>query len=189
LPLFPGDLDKLPYWISWLEEWDVVRGDVYRFRSTNLTFFKGPIGAGAKIQLFRAEWPGLADWGNGEIGWQAPGAGHPHWQFDAAQFIADKSIRRERVRRLITALKNGGEPEEFGEQFIDSLSEFAEPDAVDARWARLHFACQANWAKSRWTGDINATEHHAHSPASVVEIRRWIYSVLEYIRHEIQRAE
>ena len=98
-----------------------------------------------------------------------------------------RAKRRQREHPHIP--KNDGEPEEFGDQFIDSLGEFAEPDAVDARWTRLHFACQANWAKSRWTGDINATEHHTHSPASVAEIRHWLYSVLEYIRHEIQRAE
>ena len=189
LPLFPENLDRLPYWISWLEEWNVVRSDIFRFRSTNLTFFWGPIGEGTKVQLFRAEWPGLADWGNGEIGWQAPGAGHPHWQFEAAQSIADTGIRRERVRRLMAILGNDGEPEEFGDHFIDSLSEYAEPDAPDMRWARMHFACQANWAQSRWNGDINVTEHHAHSPASVQEIRHWLYSVLQYIRHEIRKAE
>lgn len=189
LPLFPENLDRLPYWISWLEEWDIVRGNKFRFRSTNLTFFCGAAGDGSKMQLFRAEWPGVADWGNGEIGWQAPGAGHPHWQFDAAESISDINIRRQRVHRLMAVLGSEDSPEEFGEQFVDDLSEYAEPHISDMRWARLHFACQANWPQSGWNGDINATEIHAHAPASADEIRRWICSVVIYVRHELRKID
>ena len=89
------------YWFSWRERWDRVAGakSPWRFRESGITIFEGQVST-LKTQLFRIEWPGFALWKEGTLGWQAPGAGHPHWQFDALLELEER-FERQRARDAI----------------------------------------------------------------------------------------
>ena len=140
VPLFPEEPQK-PYWVSWMEEWEVLGTGQRRcrFKASNLTFFLGEPGLLTKAQLFRAEWAGIADWdGRGTLGWQAPGAGHPHWQFDALRYYFGEHLRRERVRNLARLMRSD-EVTEFGDDaFTDEVAEFIEP-RPEMAWTHTHF--------------------------------------------------
>lgn len=186
LPLGPISSRGVPYWTSYLEEWVLIERSRYRFRAANLTFFLGRQGEARKAQLFRAEWPGYADWGGGEVTWQAAGAGHPHWQFDALQAYVSEETRQADVTRMLNVLGVGG-LEEFGSEDATVISSLAFEDHDDIGWTQMHFASLAQWAVDPWRGDIASVASHSHAPADVAEIRRWVTSVMYYARHELGR--
>ncbi len=75
--------EGLTAWLGYQEVWDQAsaRGPFY-FRQAGLTVHVGEVGDPVKPQLLRLEWPGLRDWDSSGVGFQSPGAGHPHWQID-----------------------------------------------------------------------------------------------------------
>lgn len=175
------------FWVSYREQWAFAGRERYHYRSADLTFFQGQSGE-AKQQLFRAEWPGFADWGAGAVGWQAPGAGHPHWQFDALENYVSAEARRAEVDRLVSILRAPGEElEEFGEEDVVTATELSMEAGPDIRWTGMHFASQARWSKQAWYGNPEDLSAHTTAPANPKEIRDWAVSVLAYAHHELRR--
>jgi hypothetical protein len=183
LPLGCQSPRGVPYWVAYREEWVVIPRGKYRFNAANLTFFHGPIGE-AKLQLFRAEWPGLAEWSEGKIGWQAEGAGHPHWQFDALQAYVSADARQRDVGRLLEVLSTGG-IEEFGADDLPAVRELAFGDEEEVAWTRMHFASLARWSSLPWRGDAADIASHANAPDDPRDIRNWVTSVIYYAKHEL----
>jgi hypothetical protein len=176
------------FWVSYREQWKASSGRRFRYSSADLTFFQGQPGD-EKRQLFRAEWPGFADWGGGSPGWQAPGAGHPHWQFDALRSYVSAEVRRAEAAELLAMVQRpANQLEEFGEQDLATASELMVETGPDIRWTGMHFANQARWSKQAWHGDTAEVSTHTSAPATSKEIRDWAVSVLAYARHELGRA-
>jgi hypothetical protein len=146
--------DGASHWINWFERWDRVAGSrrPWRFRSSGITAFQGGVGVPDKMQLFRVEWPGFTSWQAGTVGWQAPGAGHPHWQFDALSDIEARFARVAAAAELATSLAGESELEEFGEEPLRGMV-FSLPSRA---WTRMHFASQARWSEIGWNGDLTA---------------------------------
>src|SRR5580700_10068968 len=117
------------YWFSWRERWDYVAGSKspWRFRESGITIFEGRVSAPEKIQLFRIEWPGFSSWQPGTIGWQAPGAGHPHWQFDALRELEERFKRQRTVDAIEQQLSLDQEAEEFNEATLVAVAEQPHP--------------------------------------------------------------
>lgn len=75
--------DGLIAWLGYQEVWDEEKGRApFAYRQAGLTVHVGEIRDRVKPQLIRLEWPGLRDWDGSGLGFQSPGAGHPHWQVD-----------------------------------------------------------------------------------------------------------
>jgi hypothetical protein len=93
-----------------------------------------------KPQIFRSEWPGIRDWSGTGPGFQSPGAGHPHWQFDV-----QTALRAQQNEAAITSTTN------FDEETIEDfeLEAAREPDVLElvraATIERMHFASAAPW--------------------------------------------
>jgi len=172
--------DDLWSWLGYHEEWaddPGGRGRRLSFRSSSLTIYFGRAHENPKPQMFRAEWAGLARWGGAkDYIFQAPGAGHPHWQFDAIE-----SLKRlddaEEVAALRELLTGGGDavskfqPNGTRASLADSLS--------DHSLSRIHFASAAAWWK--------LGEPHAHGPGKPDDIRSWLAGSLAYIAEELGR--
>lgn len=187
----PISFDGRPseFWVSYREQWALVTARRFRYRSADLTFFQGRPG-GQKHQLFRAEWPGFADWGGGAPGWQAPGAGHPHWQFDALRTYVSADVRRAEVESLLSVLRKPSDQlEEFGEEELDAVSQLSLEAMPDIAWTGMHFANQARWSKQAWHGDQEDVSAHTSAPGTPKEIRDWAVSVLAYAHHELRRSD
>src|SRR5260370_23461081 len=82
--------------------WEQKSTNTFIFHHVSLTVYVGYEGYSHKPQIFRSEWPGIRNWSSVEIGFQSPGAGHPHWQFDAIRTIddADKAQKERSLARL-----------------------------------------------------------------------------------------
>lgn len=192
IPLLWGSGDKPRYWVGYIEEWEDVGGrKPYRFKSANLTFFLESLVTGPAVQLFRAEWPGVREWTPGEPGWQSPGAGHPHWQFDALEHYASSRRRAERRERLAQLLEQGpGQVETFGPDVLaaDELVSQEEEAADDTSWTAMHFASGARWPMEPWSGDRKKPGSHTWAPANLGQIRAWATSAVIYTREELLKA-
>ncbi len=184
-PLFEA-ADGSTYWVSWREKWNFVAGskDRWRFRESGVTVFHGESGASERLQLFRAEWPGFTNWRGGAFGWQAPGAGHPHWQLDAFVEIDRRAARARDIEQIVRSLTTEGDIEEFGVEPFQPV--VAIPP--DWTWTRMHFAAHARWSDIGWDGDPTRTEAHAHAPTNAAQIRQWLTASILYIRSELKTA-
>ncbi len=191
VPLLIGP-DKVPrYRVGYAEEWEERPGPhPLRFKAANLTFFMSPSNEAPTVQLFRAEWAGLREWTKGSVGYQSPGAGHPHWQFDALGHYMSEEQRRARLRRALGALQAPPEvPEEFSPASLDTAADLvAEEEAVDTSWTAFHFAAGARWPIQPWPGPGEPSEPHVWAPESLVSIRKWVRSVTMYARQELLKA-
>ena len=193
VPVLESEVSELRYWLSLRQEWredSAPRSNRLVYHTTGLTVFLGGAGSRDKLQLFRAEWAGVRKQSAGVFIFDAPGAGHPHWQFDVYESRAGEvEEERKRVEGLARALGEITEVGEFSEAVVAELS----PEAVLDRnfWirrlSRAHFASCANWSKFPWTGDESQTKAHAQGPADVSEIRNWIISTLVYLIKELAR--
>lgn len=153
--------------------------------------FFGKEGDREKVQLFRAEWPGLRPQAGGSVEFEAPGAGHPHWQFDAYQHhVRETQAAQQRLNDLGRLLSEElPEAEDFADTVIENLSfeEEAERIAHMQRLTRMHFASSTRWAEHPWDGDETNAESHAEAPTNLGEILNWITSTLLYVKYEASR--
>lgn len=164
-------------WLGWQESWEVATGaKPYRFRNAGLTIYLGKPNEAVKPQILRLEWPGISNWSHGEVSFQSPGAGHPHWQFDALQTLADG------------ASEVGFEPsvEEIVEDF-EALH--AEPTTFELlqRFSinRMHFASAAPW----WLPvSADGIGHHVNAPPDLPSLSRWLEQSLLYLKQELSRC-
>lgn len=184
--LVGGSAREKPIWVSWTEVWrEGSRRRRFIYHTTGLTVFRGDRKEQQKIQLFRAEWPGVRAVVEGEPQFEAQGAGHPHWQFDVLRSIqvnAEAELERRRVESVVADTT----PVEDFE--IEKMPSNQVPiDLAEFRWTRVRFASLADWPVTPWNGNPGIVRQHARGPASLVELHNWVLSTLRYIRREVQR--
>ncbi|WP_420607299.1 hypothetical protein [Novosphingopyxis sp.] len=146
----------------------------------------------SKPQLFRAEWVGLVE-AEGNWGFVAGDAAHPHWQFDALDTFAQEEERDFAVelRQLlrgetqlptpdpeiqVTEFSFLGEetsPLEIGDDDIGLLVRHRKVSAI-------HFPSVAPW----WLDKSD----HAHMPGNAGHVRLWLDKTLRYVRTELSRV-
>ncbi|WP_196232971.1 hypothetical protein [Sphingomonas segetis] len=169
--------ENLSAWLGYQEIWDLETGrSPFAFRQASLTVHVGEVGDPVKPQLLRLEWPGLRDWDRSGVGFQSPGAGHPHWQFDILESLATLSQRAE-----------------FDPDWDHEIEDFdalvAEPTLADklARLTveRMHLASAAPWWIAQ-QGPYGAP--HLHAPATQDELTRWFTGSVAYVAQELSRC-
>ena len=173
-------------WFSYREEWDGARpaGRTKRFtfRSTGLTFYFGCHNTRHKVQIFRAEWAGWAKWNGTDCCYQAGGAAHPHWQFDALESLARADAGRETAGDWFASRSGDQRVTEAREFGVPSVrSEQVRDLVASKRLSRMHFASAAAW----WTNVEPGP--HVHTPGSGTEIRAWVGRTLDYVVEELDR--
>ena len=141
-----GDLRS---WLGFREKWELVSGRLYRFHHVSLTVHFGYEGDVIKPQIFRSEWAGIRAWTVEKIGFQSPGAAHPHWQLDAVQSTGENDTTR---MAALARLR--------GEETVADFHPNPRPDAIVASrrvaLERIHFASGAPW----WQKDAELQERH-----------------------------
>lgn len=163
-------------WVGYFETWRSVSGNLpFAFRELSLTVHIGRQGDPLKPQIFRSEWAGVSDWGGGEIGFQAAGAGHPHWQIDALESLAAFAEPVQFVPDPAedVTIFEGGAP--APEELLRSVT-------VE----RMHFASAADWWVPIGKG---AMPRHMNAPREVDDLTRWSVNCIEYLRQELGRCE
>ena len=170
-------------WLSYREEWAYGQrvGDRQKltFRSASITIHFGLKFAEYKPQMFRAEWAGWANWHGVDFGYQAGGAGHPHWQFDALDSLseADAAERAAKLRRLLADEDDGGVRD-----FVPQMPSADVRDLVSHQeLSRIHFASAAAWWK------VPPHCEHTHNPERVKDIQVWLLQTLLYLSSELDR--
>ena len=169
--------EELSAWLGYQEVWDLDTGRApYAFRQASLTVHVGEIGDPVKPQLLRLEWPGLRDWDRRGVGFQSPGAGHPHWQLDLLESLA--AIR---------------EPAVFEPDRVEVLEDFdlltAAPSLSDRLTRltieRMHLASAAPW----WAAHPGVYGlHHLNAPANQDDLTRWFAASVAYVAQEVARC-
>ncbi len=167
VPLFETDSNEFNYWLSLHQEWvdsPTLKSKGLAYNTTSLTVFFGSSQSVDKVQLFRAEWAGVRLKGDKTLGFEAQGAGHPHWQCDAYQRQAIQlEAERKRLGELANTLQDLYDEQDFAESVTAELmpGEIAELSACLDRLTRIHFASLANWPITRWDGDNTNVAAHA----------------------------
>jgi hypothetical protein len=172
---------KNNFWLSWYEKWELIaKGDVrtpkYQFGSSAITIFSDLVNgeSGPKVQIFRAEWVGSQENGEGGFTWPSDGAGHPHWQVDLAEYYISEIENLEKYRQL--------KSDEEIKDFTPSSGSIKRILSVEA----LHLASNAAWAKYPWTkGQANPC--HIQNPEEPEEIANWVTSTINYITLELSK--
>lgn len=166
-------------WLGFRERWELITGKLYRFHHVSLTIHFGYEGDIRKPQVFRSEWPGIRPWTGDESGFQSPGAGHPHWQFDAVQSTID--VDDKVVTGALARLRD-----------VETVADFdpqsARLDAIiaarDVPIERLHFASAAPW----WLNVQTGQPPHMNAPPDADGILCWILACTNYMRQELERC-
>jgi hypothetical protein len=172
----------LKAWLGLQERWEIDERNrrQFSFRELSLTVHFGLPGDPLKPQIFRSEWPGLRNWSGAGIGFQSPGAGHPHWQFDF------QALFRERQPGMPDPVK--GFEEERTEDFEAEAAQ--EPDILMLVRAitieRMHFASAAPW----WIHNAGALRPiHMNAPQDDAGLTRWLLACINYLKQELMRCE
>lgn len=182
------------YWVNFHQSWSepvTRRRETFLYHTTGITVFYGDQGDEDKMQLFRAEWPGLRQMRDGSVEFEAPGAGHPHWQFDAYQHhLRERRAEQQRRNELEVFLKEAQpEAEDFAELVITgpSIDKESELTTYMQKLTRVHFASSTRWADNPWKGDLSDVQAHTHAPSSLDQILNWSTSTISYIQQETSR--
>jgi hypothetical protein len=181
-----GDASVVPFaqlpkglfaWLGYQEVWDQEGGrQPFVFRQAGLTIHVGEIGDPIKPQLIRLEWPGLRDWDSSGVGFQSPGAAHPHWQID-----------------LFESLHSLREPVTFEPEPAEAIEDFGAlsqrpglPDRIASiTFERMHLASAAPWWSDRQPEFVL---HHVNAPPDETALSRWLGSAIGYLRQELSRC-
>ena len=171
--------DELWAWVSYREEWERPPRTTqqFSFRSAGLTVFFGYANRQYKAQVFRAEWSGWAIWNGTDYGYQAGGAAHPHWQFDALESLT----RDASVNQAADDLRAAIQPQDFSPPSIGSGE--VRDLVLTQQLSRIHFASAALW----WQD--TSRDAHVHSPQSETEIQVWVGKTLKYVTRELTRLK
>jgi len=164
-------------WLSYQENWRILagRGKNREFRSASLSVYFGLENEAYKPQVFRAEWAGWAKWNAQAAASFQADAGHPHWQFDALESLAeDKSALR---RQTLEVLRDPDDEEPVHE--FDPSPETVRDLVLAQGLSRVHFPSAAAW----W----RPTPHngHAFAPGNTIELRSWLTHTLRYLKTEL----
>lgn len=168
---------NLVAWLGWHEAWELTTGPKpYRFKNMGLTVYVGKRFEALKPQFLRLEWPGIADWSGGEVSFQSPGAGHPHWQIDLMRSLAQSSSH----------VDFQPDPVEIVEDFETTVQEPTVDDLVRRlSLERMHLASAAPWWLPGQSGDVG---RHMNAPADLPALSRWLNNSLHYLRQELSRC-
>jgi len=170
------------FWLNWFQAWTVVARNKWQYQTTGFTLFVET--QDTLLQIFRAEWAGVRGVNDDEPVFEASGAGHPHWQFDALEEWAALQAEERQRERVEQILSQALATEEFGEGGSGELG----PSTVEhTRWTRMHFASFADWVALGWDGNRLRTRGHARGPATCHELNNWSASTLKYILQELNR--
>lgn len=179
-PTLVAPLHRLPRglmaWIGFREMWEASADPrLFTFRQIGLSVHFGHPGDPVKPQAFRSEWPGVKDWTGAGLGFQAPGAGHPHWQVDVLETL-------------------WREPDEvdFDVDPADGIESFSsEPVGSETllrsvTLERIHFASAASW----WAPlPPTARPHQINAPEDEAGLTRWLVACIGYVKQELARIE
>jgi hypothetical protein len=179
VPLATMRRGSLKFWLGFQEAWENTSGKSYSFHHVSLTVYLGYEGELSKPQIFRSEWPGIRRWHDEQIGFQSPGAGHPHWQFDALRSIQD--IDSKNKETSFARLLDSDTTIEFSPSTISNDILLA---ARGVSLEKMHFASAAPWWKNEGAG----RELHMNAPENAESIFRWILASVSYIQQEIKRC-
>ena len=167
----------LTAWLGYQEVWDQESGrKPFVFRQAGITIHVGEVGDPVKPQLLRLEWPGLRDWDRSGVGFQSPGAGHPHWHIDIFESL--QPLRQQA---------------KFDPEFLESVEDFGSipeaPSPIERisglTFERMHLASVAPW----WSdGPAEFTHHHLNAPSNEAAISRWLGCAVDYVRQELSRC-
>lgn len=170
-------------WIGYREEWAIEpaagKHERLSFKSIGLTVHYGGLGEGNKPQMFRIEWAGFANWSGGSPSFQAKGAGHPHWQFDAMDSTISERRNTEASDLLESIREIDGE--QTAQTFLPDANQLQSDRSLylGSRLSKMHFACSTTW----W----NKGEAHMHQPRTLNDIVIWLENALQYIGQELKR--
>jgi hypothetical protein len=179
-PLASIRAGPLKAWFGYHEVWEARPGKIYAFHHLSVTVFLGREGELFKAQIFRSEWPGIRCWTPSDIGFQSPGAGQPHWQFDALKTLRDID-GSERAKSLARVRGDDPPAEVHGDFGLRILRTNLQEAAIE----RIHFASAAPW----WQKQQNpATALHMNAPPDVAALHRWALGCISYIRQEVARC-
>jgi hypothetical protein len=179
VPLATIRRGSLKFWLSFQEAWENISGNLYSFHHVSLTVYLGYEGELSKPQVFRSEWPGIRRWAGEQVGFQSPGAGHPHWQFDALQSTKDNDSKNKETS--FARLVGSDSTTEFSPSTINEDVLIA---ARQVSLEKIHFASAAPW----WKNEEAGRELHMNAPENAESIFRWILASVTYIRQEIKRC-
>jgi hypothetical protein len=176
------------FWIAWTEIWDeVANSKRFVYHTTGITIFMGSRDDQQKLQLFRAEWPGVRAIVDDQPRYEAQGAGHPHWQIDALRGLSTIRLVQSEREHLAAILNESVAAEDFQESTAVGNSPSILVWERNISWTRMHFASLAQWATSAWDGNINSIDQHARGPSTVSEIHNWLLSSIRYVLRELDR--
>lgn len=197
VPLIVNRDRTISYWISLHQRWDEPtdlrskKNPLFVYRTTGVTVFFGQEHNEEKAQVFRAEWPGLRQKRDNSVEFEAQGAGHPHWQFDAYQHHLQERKEERQRRDDFGRLLSEGYPEaiDFTEEVHPGAPSDRESELVAhmKRLTRMHFASSTRWAENPWNGDVSNVESHAQSPSNLEEVMNWTISTIRYVLREVDR--
>lgn len=193
VPLSIARTREIRYWISLYQSWREPRSSrkkSFLYHTTGITVFCGKEYE-EKIQLFRAEWPGLREMRDGSVEFEASGAGHPHWQFDAYQHHLHERQQEQYRHDALIDLLDEKEPEakNFTDEVFTGPSSDKEYELTThmQQLTRVHFASSTRWTENLWSGELSDVNLHAQAPASLNELINWIVSTISYIQQETSR--
>lgn len=168
---------ELVAWLALQEVWDVKTGaKPFVFRQLGLTIHFGFRGDPIKPQVLRLEWPGVRDWTGAGIAFQTPGAGHPHWQIDILQSIAQSGKAEAFVVDLPEVI------EDFEvETAMPRLEDLLQSMTIE----NIHLASAARW----WLPSLpDQGSHHMNAPPDSAALSRWLSEGVQYVRQELARC-
>jgi hypothetical protein len=162
-------------WLGLQEVWDVGVGPrPFVFRQLSLTVHFGYVGDPIKPQALRLEWPGVRDWHGAGLSFQTPGAGHPHWQIDILESLAEQknvdfAVSTETV-------------EDFGaEQLTPDLNDLLRSISIE----KMHLPSAARW----WLPATSVAQgHHMNVPPDLAGLTRWLSQSIPYMQQELKRC-
>ena len=168
---------ELSAWLGLQEVWDMQSGPKpLIFRQLGLTIHIGYAGDAIKSQVLRLEWPGVRNWTGAGLTFQTVGAGHPHWQIDILQSLAEET----RAKQFVL------EPPEVIENF-NVESSTAELDEVirSITLENIHLASAAKWWIPSTLGQV---AQHMNAPPDLAGLTRWMVHSVVYLRQEFGRC-
>lgn len=172
VPLCDVGCDGLTVWVGFQEHWKSTTAKRFAFHHAGITIYLGQRNAAEKFQIFRAEWAGFIDRGNGPA-FESPGAAHPHWQFDGIRHLSDGPMAESRI---VEGLRAKLLEEEVERPFAAPRSRSVFEAVRDFPVSRIHFALSAFWATNG---------QHTSAPTDEGEVRRWTTSCMRYIKAEM----
>jgi hypothetical protein len=178
-PLIQIGRGPLRAWLGFHEMWEQKSSNLFIFHHVSLTVHLGYEGYSPKPQIFRSEWPGIRNWSSIGIGFQSPGAGHPHWQFDAIRTINDADkVQKE---RSLAKLREKTTIEDFNSRGPIDAIEDVKRMALD----RIHFASVAPW----WLSSADKPYGlHMNAPPDSGALTKWTVQCVAYLRQELARC-